>query len=117
MSKMLLMIFLMLGVSSCQSVPDFASCADLGNEGHCRRFNSKKLETYNDTDKLYRSKLQKKTYKWSDVPKVSIPIDEFVPLKNFLDNFCHQNPSRCPGQAGDWNTVANELVNKLEKKK
>lgn len=113
MLKTLLIASLTVAISACSTVPDFIDCADLKSEGYCRHYISKKVKVYNAANP-YVSKLTGKKYpNWSDVPKVCQPIDEYVTRKNYLDNFCHQNPSLCQGDAGSWNSVSEELLNKL----
>ena len=114
MKKLLLAMIPFLFAATCNKLPDSLFCADFPDEGHCRRFRSKKLETYDNDKKLYTSKVTKKTYKWSDVPKVCQPVDEFKTLKTFMDNHCHQNPSACGDEVGQWNSVGDELLNKLK---
>lgn len=99
-------------------MPDTRFCANLdgGNEGYCRKYKTKKAETFNDKI-LYCSKVLKKCIPWSQVPKLVVPIDDSIDLKNFMDNFCHQNSSACGGEAGTWKNLGEELIGKIAPKK
>lgn len=92
-------------LSSCQTPPNFFACADLGDEGHCVEYITKKKFAIDNDKKLYKGK------KWDQVRAGAgvIPSDQLAIVKTFFDNFCHQNT--CPNNIGDWNTFANELSN------
>lgn len=108
-SKMLLM-FLWVLLSGCVSAPpDFLACANMGDEGYCRTYVSKKKVEIDNELKVYKSK--KRVMVWDEVVATSvlIPADQFVLLKNFFDNYCHQNNGACPSGLGDWQGFANDL--------
>lgn len=101
-----------LELTACTTLPDFRVCADLGQSGYCRKYKSKQAETFDDKH-LYVSTLSKKSYTWTKLPRVSIPVDDFTRLKTYLDNFCHQNPSECGDSAGAWSTLLNDIGSKI----
>jgi hypothetical protein len=82
---------------SCASVPDIPLCTDLGNKGYCETWLSRKGQ-YVDEKNLFQGK------KWSQLRAESVlcPANEcFVPLKQFIANYCHQNKD-CANGAGKW---------------
>lgn len=113
----LMLLTLSWALASCTAIPpDFMACANLGAEGYCRTYVSKK-KTIIDSDKnLYVSSSGKKM-RWDDVAAASIliPADQFVSLKNWFDNYCHQN--QCPDGLGDWGSFATDLQNHLKQGK
>lgn len=93
----LMLLTLCWALPSCVSAPpDFMACADLGDAGHCVTYvTKKKSDVVGESWKKLRS------------GSVLLPSDQFVKLKTFLDNYCHQN--HCPNNVGDWNSMASEL--------
>jgi hypothetical protein len=90
-------------LASCtHAPPDFMACADLGDSGHCVTYVTKKKSDVAGTD-------------WNKLRAGSVlmPSAEFVKLKTWFDNYCHQNT--CPNGVGDWNSFANELDSSLKK--
>lgn len=111
--KMLLM--LCLALASCISAPpDFMGCANLGDEGYCKTYVSKKISTYDNKFRFYKSS-SGKSLKWSEViaTSVLVPADQFVKVKTFFDNYCHENG--CPDGLGDWNGFATDLGNHIRR--
>lgn len=108
-SKMLLMCLWVL-LSGCISAPpDFLACANMGDEGYCRTYTSHKLVKIDNLKQTYKS--NKHVLVWDEVVATSvlIPADQFVMVKNFFDNYCHQNNGACPTGLGDWQGFANDL--------
>lgn len=112
LNKMLLMLCGAL-VSCVGAPPDFLGCANMVTEGYCRTYVSKKKIIVDNDKNLYKSQ-SGKTLKWDEVAATSvlIPADQFVYLKNFFDNYCHQN--QCPNGLGDWSSFASDLQNHLK---
>ena len=92
------LLMLCLALPNCVSAPpDFMACADLGDSGHCVTYMSKK-----------KSDVSGESWKKLRAGSVLLPSAEFVKLKNFFDNYCHQN--HCPNNIGDWSSFANEFT-------
>lgn len=105
---------LFLALASCISAPpDFMGCANLGDEGYCKTYVSKKKSVIDNDKNLYKSS-SGKSLKWSEViaTSVLVPADQFVKVKNFFDVFCHEN--QCPEGIGDWNGFATDLGNHIK---
>lgn len=107
--SVMLLIALWTLTSACQTPPDFKACANLGDEGYCRSYISKEKQVIDNGKNLYLSNTGRKL-KWSEVLATSVimPQDQFVKVKTFFDNYCHQHS--CPTGVGDWQSMANDLM-------
>lgn len=105
--KLMLLMCSSVLVSCASTPPDFTGCADLIETGHCVTYMSKKKFDV-DEKHLYTTRSGKKlTWEQTKAGAVLLPADQFVWLKTYFDNYCHQNT--CPGGIGDWNQFANDL--------
>jgi hypothetical protein len=103
-------------LSACTTLPDFLVCANMGSSGYCRSYSTHKPVEIDNAKKEYVSTITGKKLKWADVvaSSVLIPADQFVKLKQFLDNYCHENPGSCPAGVGDWQGMANDIASHLK---
>lgn len=93
----LTLLTLSWALTSCVSAPpDFMACADLGESGHCVTYVTKKKSDITGAE-------------WNKLRAGSVlmPSAQFVKVKTWFDNYCHQN--HCPNNIGDWNSFAKEL--------
>ncbi len=96
--KLMLLTLSWALLSSCvHGPPDFMACADLGDSGHCATYVTKKKTDVTGPE-------------WAKIRAGSVlmPSVEFVKVKTWFDNYCHQNT--CPNGIGDWNDFAKELT-------
>lgn len=93
----LIALWACLSTVACTTAPpDFMACADLLDHGHCATYvTKKKSDLFGDDWKKVRD------------GAVLLPQEQFVKLKTWFDNYCHQNT--CPHGLGDWNGFAKEL--------
>jgi hypothetical protein len=108
----MLLIVLWALVSACDGPPNFVACANLGDEGHCVEYVTKKKFNVDNSGKHQYTTLKGKKLNWNQVVAGSalLPADQLAALKTHFDDYCHDKT--CPNGIGDWNTFANELTNK-----
>jgi len=112
LNKTLLIVSSML-LSGCASAPpDFAGCASMVDTGYCRTYASKKKFVIDDKHPYVSTTGKKLSWKEVLATSVVVPQDQFVKVKTWFDNYCHQN--NCPNGIGDWNELGNDLINHLK---
>ena len=97
---------------NCVTVPNFLACANLGNSGYCRTFVSHDTVNIDNGSNPYNDGTNILTWEEVERTGITIPTDQFVLLKDFFDNYCHQNSSNCTGGIGTWNVIVSDLNEK-----